>query len=272
MPVSISIVLYHNGDEIQKAIQSIFQSTVEVELYLIDNSKTARLRKLADHPNITYIFNNSNLGYGAAHNVAIRQAIKSGTKYHIVMNPDVTFDKYALEKLVAYMDAHPDVGSLMPKVFDQSGNLQKLCKLLPTPFDLIGRRFIPETALAKKWNAHYELHHFGYERAINTPCLSGCFMFSRTAALEKSGLFDTRFFLYLEDYDLNRRINRFYKTLFYPEVSIVHGHEKGSYNSFKLLLIHSLSAIKYFNKWGWFKDKERKTINEMILESIAEKK
>ena len=74
--------------------------------------------------------------------------------------------------------------------------------------------------------------------------------------------------MYCEDFDLMRRIHKFAKTLYYPNVSIVHNHEKASYKSKKMLLIHIKSAIHYFNKWGWFFDKERKEMNKKILDEI----
>lgn len=268
MSIGVSIVLYHNSDEIQKTINCILSSSLKIKLFLIDNSETDDLRKFAKGDGIEYIFNNENIGYGSAHNIGIKKSIEDGAKYHIVMNPDITFEKGTLETVLEYMEAHSDVGSLMPRVFYEDGSIQRLCKLLPTPFDLIGRRFMGNTNWAKKQNAQYELHDFDYNSTLNTPCLSGCFMFVRTSVFEKSGLFDPRYFMYLEDYDLIRRINMNSKTIFYPGVSIIHGHAKESYKSGKLLKIHVQSAIKYFNKWGWFFDKERKRINQEILSVI----
>jgi GT2 family glycosyltransferase len=76
--------------------------------------------------------------------------------------------------------------------------------------------------------------------------------------------------MYLEDYDLNRRINKHAKTIFYPKVSIIHGHAKESYKNGRLLKIHIQSAIRYFNKWGWFFDKERTKLNNEVLVDIGE--
>jgi len=268
MSIGISIVLYHNGDEIQETINCILNSSLEIKLYLIDNSKTDILRKFSNDNRIEYIFNDNNIGYGSAHNIGIKKSTAGGAKYHLIMNPDITFKKGTLEAVFEYMERHSDVGSLMPRVFYEDGSIQRLCKLLPTPFDLIGRRFLGNTNWAKKQNSKFELHDFDYNSTLNTPCLSGCFMFVRTNAFEKSGLFDPRYFMYLEDYDLIRRINRNSKTIFYPGVSIIHGHAKESYKNGKLLKIHIQSAIKYFNKWGWFFDSERKRINLEVLSVI----
>jgi len=56
--------------------------------------------------------------------------------------------------------------------------------------------------------------------------------------------------------------------IFYPYVHIYHEYGKGSYKNKKLLMYHIQSAIKYFNKWGWFNDSERKKINQEILEKF----
>jgi GT2 family glycosyltransferase len=101
----------------------------------------------------------------------------------------------------------------------------------------------------------------GYNKIMNVPYLSGCFMFLRTEALKDVGLFDERFFMYPEDIDLTRRIHGKFRTVFFPEVSIIHHHAQSSYLNFRMLLIHIENMIKYFNKWGWIFDKERKKIN-----------
>ena len=267
--ISASIVLYNNNEhEIFTAIKCLLDCSLDIKIFLIDNSEFDRLRAVVMDHRIEYIFNDANIGYGSAHNIGIKKAIELGLKYHVVMNPDISFEKGTLENISSYMESNSDVGSLMPKIFFKDGSLQRLCKLLPTPFDLIGRRFIGNTWWTKKQNERYELHDFDYNSILNTPCLSGCFMFVRTSVFDKSGLFDPRYFMYLEDYDLIRRINQNSKTIFYPSVSIVHGHAKESYKNGRLLKIHIQSAIKYFNKWGWFFDNERKRINQEILSVI----
>ena len=100
---------------------------------------------------------------------------------------------------------------------------------------------------------------------MNVPSLSGCFMLLRTSVLEAVGLFDENIFMYLEDVDLNRRIHTNYKTIFYPEVSIVHEYAKESYRNKKLLMFHIRSALYYFNKWGWIFDRKRKEVNDTCL-------
>ena len=94
-------------------------------------------------------------------------------------------------------------------------------------------------------------------------------MFFRTEAFKTVGLFDERFFMYPEDIDITRRMHKYYKTLYWPEVSIVHAHRAASYKSKKMLAIHIVNMIKYFNKWGWIFDKERRIINKQTIEKYS---
>lgn len=271
--ISAAVVLYNTPvDRIKKVIDS-YAPSGERHLYLIDNSPEDRSENFQTclTEGVEYLFMGENLGYGRAHNVGIQKAIAENSCYHLVLNPDVCFSPDVPDKLAGYADQHPDTVYMMPKVIYPNGETQFLCKLLPTPFDLFFRRFLGDSPLVKSFNNRYTLKSFGYDRIINPPCLSGCFMFLRTETLrEKALAFDDRFFLYCEDFDLIRRLHRYGKTLFYPEVTIVHDHARGSYKSKQLLWMHICSAFRYFNKYGWFFDAERTRMNRQILEEIRE--
>ncbi|QJA06970.1 glycosyltransferase family 2 protein [Thermosulfurimonas marina] len=258
---------------LKKCLNSVITSNLVHKIFLIDNSPKNILSKFKNHDNrIEYIFNGKNLGFGKAHNIALRKSIEEKVPYHLVLNPDVYFEKGVLEELYKFMEENTDVGLVMPKVLYPDGKIQYLCKLLPTPFDLFGRRFLnfpPFKKYIEKRNEIYELRFTGYNKMMVVSHLSGCFMFIRTQVLEKVGLFDERFFMYLEDTDLSRRIYKFSKTVYYPHVYIYHEFGKGSYKNWKLLTYHIKSAIYYFNKWGWFFDKERKEINKKTLEKLG---
>ena len=266
MSINVSIVLYnHSLAEVTLLVGTLRESSMVSSIFLIDNSPVYN-SEFSMLP-VTYIFNNKNLGYGAAHNIAIRKTIDQKLPYHLVVNPDITFDPIILKNIVNFMDNNSDTGLLMPKVYYPNGEIQYLCKLLPTPADLIFRRFLPRK-WAQKQIAKFEMRAWGYNRTMDVPYLSGCFMFLRTEAVRQAGMFDERFFMYPEDIDLTRRIHRKYRTVFYPEVSVVHQHAQGSYKNLKLLFIHVWNMIKYFNKWGWVFDKERREVNNETLKQL----
>jgi GT2 family glycosyltransferase len=253
--------------QLEKAINSFFKTSLNVKLILVDNSPTEELKLLANDSKIEYIFNPSNPGFGAAHNIAIRKYLDT-TKYHLVLNPVVYFEDGVLDELFNYMERNLDVGHVMPKVLYPNGDIQYLCKQLPTPIDLIFRRFIPFKSYLEKRNHFYELRDTNYNKIMEVPYLSGCFMFLRSSTIQEVGMFDEQFFMYPEDVDLTRRINEKYLTIFYPNVHIYHEFGKGSYSNLKLFIVHIISMIKYFNKWGWIFDLKRTNVNKRILNQL----
>lgn len=265
------IVLYKNDKvQLEKVIESYFNTALNSKLFLIDNSPTDDLRGLANHHRIEYYHNPSNPGFGAAHNIVLKKAICFGSKYHLVLNPDVYFEAGTIEKIVQYMDENTKIGNLMPKVVYPDGAIQYLCKLLPTPYDWIGRRFNPLKPMVDKRNQIFELRFTGYNQIMEVPYLSGCFMFLRLDAIKEVGFFDEGIFMYGEEADLCRRlINKGYKTIFFPEASITHEFAKGSHKSWRLTWIGIKSAIYYFNKWGWVFDRQRNQINKKTLSKLG---
>ncbi len=268
--ITASLVIYNNDiSSLRRAVQSFLGCSLAGHLFIVDNSPTDKAREFFNYPKVTYLFSGSNLGYGKAHNMAIRKCLDAAP-YHLVLNPDVYFEPLVLEKLFYFMEEHGEAGLVMPRVLYPDGTLQHLCKLLPTPLNLAIRRFMPFNSLMlRKINDHYEMRFSNYNRIMNVPFLSGCFMFLRTASLKKSGLFDERFFLYAEDTDLSRRIHQHYKTLFFPFAEIFHTHTRGSYKDIRLTWHNLKSAFQYFNKWGWFTDNERKMANQFASGQLS---
>lgn len=261
--LNVSVVLYRNTfEEVETVVKTLRQSAVVNDILLIDNSPEAdnRYRTLPAF----YTHYATNLGYGRGHNEAFYRTFSQHVPYHLAINADVAFRLEDLSRLVEEMDGDATIGALMPKVYYPNGKLQHLCRLLPTPLDLFGRRFLPACWMSKRVS-RLELRHTNYDCEMPIPHISGCFMLLRADALRDVGLFDPRFFLYMEDVDLSRRIHQRYRTLFFPSVAIVHQHERGSYKTWHLLGVHVMSAIRYFNKWGWWSDEERETVNEKVL-------
>lgn len=265
--ITVSIVTYKtNLEELAKCLQSLSSKFV-TRIFIVDNSN---MKEIADfckqYPRVTYI-GSENVGYGAGHNQALRQVFDSDKKYHLVLNSDVYFEPSVLEKICTYMDENPDVGQLIPNTIYPNGELQYVCRLLPTPLDLIFRRFLPKK-LARKMDERFLLKKYGRTSMMDIPFLLGSFMFFRLSCFRRVGLFDENIFMYMEDIDITRRIHKFYRTIFWPEVTIIHAHKAESYKNKKMLKIHIKSAIQYFNKWGWLWDTERRRWNRQVISAI----
>lgn len=265
LDLTISIVLYKNNPEhVKAAITSALRNSLNLKLYLLDNSPTDALRSMSDLPNVEYIFNNANLGFGKGHNSIMKKTIHE-SKYHLVLNPDVYFDAGVLDKLFQFMEHNATVGHVMPQILYPDGSVQHLCKLLPSPADLIMRRFLTWVPGAAERDRKYELRDSGYNKIMNVPFLSGCFMFLRCETLKEVGLFEDKIFMYVEDVDLSRRIHIRQQNIFLPDVQIYHHYHKGSYKSLKLLFYAIHGAFIYFNKWGWVFDRQRRDINRKAV-------
>jgi len=271
MKITAAIVIYNPRiDWLMKSIRSFTdKENFDKKLYLIDNSPAPNreLVKLSGEK-IEYIFNNRNLGFGKAHNIGLKKAIAENSEFHLILNPDVLFDSDILLELASVLESDQTIGLISPLIKYPNGEIQRLCKLLPSPRQLIFRRFLKNSPQLERLNRELELQMFNYDRTADIPWLSGCFLFARASFLDKIGGFDECFFMYMEDVDLSRRSLKYARNVFYPHVSIVHFYEKGSYKSKKLTAYHLISAIKYFTKWGWIFDKERERINQTAINAI----
>lgn len=264
--VRASLVLYESDPkQVREAIRSCVGGQLKVDLTVVDNSPHQKLRPVVEKLGTTYVSSSENLGFGAGHNVALRESLKSA-KYHIILNPDIWFGESVLPTLFDFMEDNPEVGLVMPQVLYPNNEEQLLCKRLPEPMDLIVRRFGGSLGqrLFRDRVDRYMLRDVDLSVPRVVPTLSGCFMFIRVEVLRQVGLFDERFFMYMEDVDLCRRIGTVARTVFFPEVSIYHGYTKGSYRDPQLLMHHTVSALRYFGKWGWISDVDRDERNRAV--------
>lgn len=265
MKIAASVVLYHHSPEaVAPTLTSLLASPLLTRLTLVDNGGCAWARQHPD-PRVVYLDAGGNVGYGAGHNQAIRHSAAE-VDYYAVVNPDIEFEPGTLEKLAAFAQQHK-AGLVMPDVHFPDGRRQQLCKLLPTPFNLFARRFLPK-AWAECLDLRYELHEADYRQPFFVPYLSGCFMLCDAKLLLDIGGFDERFFMYLEDTDLTRRIAECAPTLYCPEAQVVHAFNRQSYRDSRLLKIHLQSAVSYFNKWGWWFDAGRRRLNQRCLAEL----
>lgn len=263
--LTVSIVIHNSpADQVMNALDCILRSQAE-KVYLIDNgSEPFDTALLEGRPRVEYRIVPNN-GFGAGHNVAIRECISLNPDgYHLVMNADVEWTGDVLAILVGYMETHPDTGLVQPRIVYGDGMLQYTCRLLPTPLDLFAKRFLP-SPLKRKRMERYLLADHDHHQPLNVAYLQGSFLLFRNKALAECGRFDERFFMYPEDIDITRRLHRSWKTLYLPIVEVTHYHQAASRRNLKMFGIHLVNMWRYFNKWGWWIDSERRAINRRIL-------
>jgi GT2 family glycosyltransferase len=269
--LTAAIVTYRNPmSQLRRALDSVAGQQPRIQLVLVDNAGEACVAAMAEEYGAVYLRSPGNIGFGRAHNLAYER-VRHISQYHLVLNPDVHFEGAVLDSLLEVMATQPDVGVLMPKILYGNGTTQYLCKRLPTPLDLVMRRFAPGFAhdVFRPAMERYELRDRDYDQPMEPPTLSGCFLLLRNSVIDRVGLFDTRFFMYMEDVDLVRRLLPVSRALYYPQVAITHEYQKGSYRSSRLAWHHVWSAVKYFSKWGWVFDAERNRLNRRSCDAAG---
>lgn len=265
--VTASILVYNSPlQQIRTAIDCLTADGVG-KIYLVYNGPQKGYITAEQFPEAEIIIT-ENRGYGAGHNVALRKALDSGSRYHLVMNADVRWEGNVVRAMTAYMDNHPDAGLMSPRTIHPDGNLQYTCRLLPTPLDMILRR-LPLSFLFKRRMRAYLLADKNPDRILGVSYLLGSFLLFSTEALRKAGLFDERFFMYPEDIDISRRIRAAGRdVLYWPMASVIHDHCRASARNFRMFAVHLKNMAIYFNKWGWFRDKERRRANRATLDEV----
>lgn len=264
--VSASIVTYRTPScELSILLQGLVACVNPANIVVVDNSPDDTLRACAESFGVQYVATGKNLGFGAAHNRGYMMFSGRST-YHLLVNPDIICPPESVWELYRFMENNPEVGLVMPRILYPDGSEQRLCKQFPSPLDLFVRRFLGRLGAMffARILENYELRHVDLSVTREIPCLSGCFMFLRASVLRGVGGFDEQFFMYMEDVDLCRRIGKRSKTVFHPAVSVVHGYAKGSYRNVRHLWFHLTSAFRYFMKWGWLLDSERRRLNTRI--------
>lgn len=230
---------------LQKTIDSFLKIPLSKKLFLIDNSPSDTLKTLANHPEIEYIFNNKNIGFGKAHNLVLNK-IKNTSTYHLILNPDVFFTADVIPNLIKEVVKINNLAMIAPKVVYNNGKQQFICRKFPTFIDLVIRRL----HIFKQRIKEQEYQNINLSKPFFPDAVHGCFMLFKTKDFITLNGFDERYFLYMEDIDICKKIHYSdKKILYFPNEKITHIHRKGSAKKIKLLIYHLSSAIKYFIKW-----------------------
>ncbi len=244
--ITASIVVYHQDIEIlQKTVYSFLNTPFPKKLFIIDNNESSNLKNTFPQEEVEHIKTKSNLGFGKGHNLILDRI---SSEYHLILNPDVEFSPDVLTKLITQLKNEPNVSFITPKIIYPDKEPQFACRKHPTFFSLLNRKL--------KWSKKYFYENEYRKQNLNysfyPEFIQGCFMLFKSKELLELKGFDERYFLYMEDADLCREIeNKGKKVMYFPEVQIIHHHQRGSSKSNKLFFIHTFSAIKYFLKWGF---------------------
>ena len=263
--IASSVLFKHSYKDIQPTLRARLIAERISLVVIVDNGGHCDWLNSFKNEKVEVIRTPVNHGFGAGHN-AVFKKFHNTTEYFLICNPDVTFENGEVNALYAFSQ-RGNVGLAIPKVIYPDGSHQFACKLLPQPCQLFLRRFF--IYFSPEMNHRYELRDADYGKEFFAPFLSGCFVLLSHEALMQTNGFDERFFLYMEDVDLSRRVCQSGLPVRYcPDAKVIHEAQSRSYRSLKFLYYHMKSAVRYFNKWGWLKDRERDNLNAFCLSAL----
>lgn len=257
--LTITIVSYHNEEDVQKAVASIevcTPDTIKKQIYVVDNIDRDKVNeqegsmqnlKLLErqYADVKVVATGKNLGFGGGHNFVMNEL---ESKYHAIVNPDIILETDAFSTLLSFMQDE-SIGMCVPRLVDEAGELLAVYRRELTVWDMFLRMFLK--GAFQKRQAYHTMQDADYTKPFDVPFAQGSFLLIRTELFQQLNGFDERFFLYMEDADLCKRVNEISRLVYCPDATVIHKWERGSHKNGKLFKLHIQSMIAYFSKWHW---------------------
>ncbi|HZY10836.1 MAG TPA: glycosyltransferase family 2 protein [Bacteroidota bacterium] len=250
--LSIVIVGYNSAQFLQNCLKSIFSQTppFQLEVIVVDNASTDNSVSLIrqHYPQTKIISNEENKGFACGNNQGICQSLG---QYILLLNPDTVVLDPALERLVDYIEATPDVGAVGPKIFNLDGSLQRTGVSFPSVWNLIVEVFFLDVIFPK--SRLFGRHRRLYEdpNQINeVDYVQGSCLLIRKNILDDIGSLDESFFIFFEETDLCFRLKKAgWNVLYFPDASIIHYGRGGLgyYDDVSLVQFHR-SYLRFIKK------------------------
>ena len=237
---------------LDNCISMLDKSSIKTAILVNDYSPQDPIASISNKVDF-FIPNQDNLGYGATINRFVR-SLAFVPEYLAFLNTDVSWESGTFESICDFMNQNKSCVLMTPKILNPDQSIAYLCKKNPTLLALVSRRFIPDFLkpnILKRYDKLFAMRDKDYSTVIQSSYLSGCCMVARSLQFVDLGGFDERFFLYLEDADLTRSMQKYGKCLHVPHISITHQWQRGSYKNLKLMYWNILSFFIYSIKWGW---------------------
>ena len=229
MNLSIVIVTYNSAaligkllDQLQLEIRGEGQ-LLPIEVVLVDNASRDGTAELVgrNYPWVRLLASSANLGFAAGNNLAARNA---NGKYLLLLNPDAIPALGSIQRGIALMDAHPQVGLGGGELLDLVGTPQPSARMFPTLRDeLFTLSGLAARFPRNKYLSRMDRRWANHEAEAQVDWIPGAFVFIPRKTFEKAGGFDERFFMYYEEVDFCRRLHaNGYTVQYWPELKAMH--------------------------------------------------
>lgn len=222
MDLSISIVSWNTRGMLDDCLRSVYASTSDLrfEVIVVDNASTDGSPEMvrASYPQVKLIQNDCNAGFARANNQALR--IARG-RYFLLLNSDTLVSEGAFARMVAWMDAHPEVGACGPLLTNADGSLQPSWAAIPTlATELRGVHDRRVNGIDPSLMSVPQIEKLG---PFEVGWVGGACLMARRSAIDTVGPMDEGYFMYCEETDWCWRIRRAgYSVALFPGSTITH--------------------------------------------------
>ena len=251
--IAVIIVNWNAREDLRRCLESLYaepKPQAAYEVWVVDNASDDGSAGMvaAEFPQVRLVVNAENAGFSKANNQAIA---RTDSRYAFLLNSDAFIHPGALDRLVAYADAHPQAGIVGPKVLNSDGSLQFSCRRFPS----LGAGFFRNTYLGRlfphnKFARDYLMVSFDHAHDTAVDWVSGCAMLIRRDLLDKIGALDERFYMYCEDVDLCQRAwESGCEVVYTPQAVVTHAIGRSSdRNADKMIIEFHHSWYEYDRK------------------------
>ena len=239
--LSIIVIEYHSYDEIRNLKKLI--SYGDIEFIISSNSQYSEIAHeqiVNDTTWAKWVFNEKNGGFAYGMNEGMKVAMGDVL---VVMNPDVTLLS-SIEPMVQYLQEHPEVGIIAPKIVDEDGVTQDSFRHFVTPWGFLMRQL--------GWMKDKgKLHVKNFKEPVHGDWVIGAFMMCRRDFYERVGGLSEDYFMYCEDMDWCKRAHLAgYDVVYFPDTVIQYKGTRAARHSWKYAKIHIRSLLTYWRKFG----------------------
>lgn len=247
--LSVVLVEYHNLEEVQCCIAS-FNSHIKMPYEIIVSSNSCYNDQQQEHirqsfPDIQWIFNQTNGGFAYAMNEGLKRA---QGQYLTIMNSDCTLVS-DIDQMIDFMNEHPTVGAIAPRMVDQEGNIQDTARPYVTLPRYIWRQI-------KRVTGHKSTildNSIDYDKIQTVDWLIGAFIMVSRKAFEATNGLDEHYFMYAEDLDWCTRIRQEgLEIVYFPNTMVLYKGTRRARSNSKYARIFIKSHLFYWKKFGFF--------------------
>ena len=248
--LAVVIVNYNAGDYLVRCLASLEDAVgdASAEIVVVDNDSRdgSAQRALRSHLRVRLMVNDTNRGFAAAVNQGIRATT---APFVLLLNPDAEFVSGTLGGLLKVARDRPGAGAIGPLVREPDGSIYPSARKVPSIAEGLGHSFLGPFWPGNPFTRSYTMARWDRRSERPVEWLSGaCVLLSRRA-LDEVGLFDERFFMYVEDVDMCQRLRAAgWEVLFSPELEVVHAGGVSTRGSKRMTLEHSKSIYRFLVK------------------------